>query len=384
MNRPVGLDRRSLMAAAPKWREYLFRSLFICVLIVFGVFIWSLYLPLHPIELLPLPPANPTSDGSYLELLIRYAPVSSGHSPFEVSYTRKSPSLMHDSPVNQFEVDLSTGKFIVRQTDLFVAQAMPISLTRTYESFGSTVGSFGVETSQPYDVSPVGSRFPYTFIDLILEDGESVHFERISKGTGYTDAIYEHRATSSHEFFGARIRWNGDGWDLSLPGGSTFVFPEAYFAKTLAQGAVTEIRSAAGQRIKVNRVHYGDIKNVISSSGHRIDFSYDDSGRIVEARDDLGNDLRYSYDADGRLEFASDQASILYQFAYDRGLMTRIMDGSGKEILGVAYNSGGRVSQIHLASGEKYSVTYDLDSSNRVIRALASDPGGKTSEFLFR
>ena len=145
-----------------------FSAIFFCFLVVFGIFIWSLYFPLHPIELLPLPVANPASDGSYPELLIRYDPASSGHAPFEVSLTRNSPSLAYDSPINQFEVDLSSGNFVVRQTDLFDAGTMPISLTRTYESFGSRVGSFGVEASQPYDVCPVGSRFPYTFIDLEL------------------------------------------------------------------------------------------------------------------------------------------------------------------------------------------------------------------------
>ena len=123
---------------------------------------------------------------------------------------------------------------------------------------------------------------------------------------------------------------------------------------------------------------------MISSSGHKIDFSYDGSNRIIEARDDLGSDRQYSYDSEGRLEFASDATSILCRFEYDRSLMTRVKDGSGKEILGITYNSGGRVSEIRLAGGELYRVTYDIDSSNHVTRALVSDPGGKTSEFLFR
>jgi YD repeat-containing protein len=383
MDGPVRLDARPRPTAAPKWRQYLYRSLFLCFLVAFGIFIWSLYFPLHAPQLLPLPPAHPASDGSYPELLIRYGPAVSGGAPVDVSYARNSPTLTHDSPLNQFEVNLSTGKFVVRQTDLFEPGAIPLSLTRTYDSFDSMTRSFGVGTTQPYDVSPVGSRFPYTFMDLYLEDGESVHFERISKGTGFTDAIYEHRETSSKEFFGARIRWNVDEWNLSLPGGSTFVFPDAYYAKTLAQGAITEIRGASGERIKVSRNSSGDIKSVTSSSGHRMDFSYDDSDRIVAARDDLGDDRRYSYDSDGRLVSASDATSILVQFAYVSSLMTRIRDGSGKEILGIMYD-GGRVTAVRLPSGERYGFTYDVDSSNHVTRALVSDPQGKTSAFDFR
>ncbi len=372
------------MADPTGWKKLLYRFLFLGFLFGLGIYIWSLYLPFHAPELLSLPPANPTSDGSYPELLIRYAPAASGHSPFDVSFTPNSPSLKHDSPVNQFEVNLSTGKFIVRQTDLFSAGTMPISLTRTYDSFDSMSQSFGIGAMQTYDVAPVGSRFPYTYIDLILEDGERVHFERISKGSGYVDAIYEHRSTSSKEFFGARIHWNGDGWDLMLPSGGTFVFPESYSVHTFSQAATTEIRSASGQRIKVNRSRNGDIENVISSLGHRIDFSYDDSGRIVEARDDMGNDRQYNYDSDGRLEFASSANSILYEFAYYHALMTRIMDGRGNTILGITYHPHGRVAEVQLAGGDVYRFTYDLDSQDSVVRTTVVAPDGTTKEFKFR
>jgi YD repeat-containing protein len=370
------------MADPSGWKKYLYRSLFLAFLAGVGIFIWSLYFPFHAPELLSLPPANPTSDGSYPELLIRYAPAASGQFRFEVSFKSSAPSLARDSPVNQFEVNLSSGKFIVRQTDLFDAGTMPISLTRTYDSFDSNAQAFGLGASQPYDACPVGSRFPYTFIDLELEDGESVHFERISKGTGYTDAVYEHRATSSKEFFGARIGWNGDGWDLSLPGGGTFLFPEAYFAKTIAQGAIAEIRNASGQRIKVNRNHNGNIRDVISSSGHRIDLSYDDSGRIVEAHDDLGSNRKYSYDSDGHLVLASDANSILYQFIYIRSLMARILDASGNGILRISYNSG-RVAEVDLAGGNVYRFKYDIDSRNHVVRSVVIGPDGSSKEFGF-
>src|SRR5580698_10537233 len=100
------------MADPTGWKKVLYRLLFLGFLIGLGIYIWSLYLPFHAPALLPLPPANPTSDGSYPELLIRYAPASSGQTPFEASFTTNSPSLMHDSPVNQFEVNLSTGKFV--------------------------------------------------------------------------------------------------------------------------------------------------------------------------------------------------------------------------------------------------------------------------------
>ena len=47
---------------------------------------------------------------------------------------------------------------------------------------------------------PTGSRFPYTYIDLNLEEGRQMHFRRVSKGSGYADAVFRHEETSS-EFY---------------------------------------------------------------------------------------------------------------------------------------------------------------------------------------
>jgi hypothetical protein len=56
-----------------------------------------------------------------------------------------------------------------------------------------------------WDLFPIGSRQPYTYIEVITCDGNSLRYERISKGTGYADAVYEHRQTAT-AFLGSRIR----------------------------------------------------------------------------------------------------------------------------------------------------------------------------------
>src|SRR5437016_8156295 len=65
---------------------------------------------------------------------------------------------------------------------------MPLSLTRTHNLWDQQIYVLGKGTNHPYDVAPTGSRFPYTFLDIHLEDGNSVHFDRVSKGTGFADA----------------------------------------------------------------------------------------------------------------------------------------------------------------------------------------------------
>ena len=209
----------------------------VLIAVAMGVFLW----PSRPvkIELLPFTDSPPAWDGSYPYLII--APVS-GSSPlkFETSVGLVQPTVRHDKPLNQFDVDLHTGRFILRQTDLFVPDVMPLSLTRTYIAWDYHSRAFGVGGNHPYDICPTGTRRPYTYMDLNLEDFYQVHMARISKGTNFADAVFRHSDTSS-EFYGALIAWNGNGWTLKFRDGRKFFFPEAYYSKSYAQA---NIRSA--------------------------------------------------------------------------------------------------------------------------------------------
>jgi hypothetical protein len=51
-----------------------------------------------------------------------------------------------------------------------------------------------------------GDVGPYTYQELILPDGYRVRFERISSGTGYLDAVYEH-TEAPDDYYGAKITW---------------------------------------------------------------------------------------------------------------------------------------------------------------------------------
>ena len=108
-------------------------------------------------------------------------------------------------------VDLATGLFVMEKTDLAVDDIMPIAITRTYRQDDARSRAFGIGASHPYDMFLVGDTFPYTYTDLILADGSRHHFTRISPGTGFADAVYEHTETQSR-FYKAQIGWNGTGW----------------------------------------------------------------------------------------------------------------------------------------------------------------------------
>jgi YD repeat-containing protein len=255
------------------------------------------------VELLPFTDSPPSWNGSYPYLTISPVGVETDHVTFKSSILLIKPTVNHDTPINEFQVDLHSGVFVLRQTDLFVSDVMPVSLTRTYQGrdFDSRAKAFGSGSNHPYDICPTGTRFPYSYMDLNLEDFRQIHFPRISRGVGYADAVFRHSETSS-EFYGAQIAWNGDGWTLTFSDGRRFLFPEAYYSKTFAQGAPYEMQDADGHRIQLKRDKERRLEQLISPSGHSITFRVDAEDRIIEATDDAGNVRKYSYDSTNHLE----------------------------------------------------------------------------------
>ena len=83
------------------------------------------------VELLPFTDSPPAWNGSYPFMAISPVEVDS-IIKFESSFVMINPTVRHDSPMNAFQVDLHSGMFVLRQTDFFVSDVMPLSLTRTY------------------------------------------------------------------------------------------------------------------------------------------------------------------------------------------------------------------------------------------------------------
>jgi YD repeat-containing protein len=375
----------------PLWKWGLFLALVACSAVLL------LRRPLLPVkvELLPFTDSPPAWDGAYPYLVI--SPIAASKSDggiaplkFTSSISLIKPTLRHDSPVNEFAVDLHNGVFLLRGTDIFVSDVMPLSLTRTYRVWGPRSRAFGVGANHPYDICPTGSRFPYTYMDLNLEDGRQIHFLRVSKGTSYEDAVFRHSETSS-EFYGAQVAWNGNGWTLTFRDHGQVVFPESYYAKNCAQGAPIEIRDGGGHGIQLQRDKSRNLQQLISPSGRTITFKYDDLDRIIEADDSVGNIRKYSYSF-GHLQTVSDGAHILYEFeyqillkaaGYDPYLMTSVRDGNGKELLRNWYADGSRVSMQKLGDGEVYRYDYLFNKKNEIVETVVTLPGGEEKRFFF-
>jgi hypothetical protein len=371
---------------APLWKWAVFAAVLAASAVLLG---WEQHMvspPLIKVEFLPTQYPAPARNGSYPVFAIDVMTPTSGPPKFNAAISMRTPTIRHDAPIDHFEVDLRSGMFVLRKTDLFVSDVMPLALTRTYRPWDNHSRAFGFGTNHPYDICPTGPRSPYSSMDLNLEDGMGIHFDRISRGTGYADAVLEYHDTSD-EFYGAQIWWNGNGWTLHFLDGRVDLFPEAYFAQTLAQGAATEMRDAAGNRIRLQRDRRRNLERLVSPSGHAINLTYDSQDRIVQAWDDVGDFRKYSYSRRGDLETISDWSHVLYRFEYDlqipsRHLMTAIMDGNWKVILRNDYQAA-RISDQKLANGDVYRFDYVFDSNGNVLATRVTFPDARKRRFYF-
>jgi len=370
----------------PLWKWALVLGLIGCAEFLF---LWKRAPRPVKVELLPFTDSPPAWNGSYPYVVISHV---AGSSPikFTSSISLIQPTVRHDAPVNDFLVNLQTGRFVLRQTDLFIPDVMPLSLTRTYIAWDSHSRAFGVGGNHPYDVCPTGTRNPYTYMEFKLEGDRWLDLRRISKGTGFADAVFRHEETAS-EFYGAQTGWNGNGWTMTFRDGRKFYFPEAYYAKNLAQGAATEMVDAAGHRIQLKRSRVRNLEELISPSGHTITFKYDAADRIVEAQDDTEHIRKYSYSPSGHVETVSDGSGVLYRFEYaplinlpgdDQWLLTAVLDGNWNILLRNKY-WWGRVSEQDLADGEVFRYEYQL-KGREVLQTTVTMPLGEKKVFSFR
>jgi hypothetical protein len=111
-------------------------------------------------------------------------------------------------------VDLATGLFVLEKTDLFLPDVLPLSLHRMYRPADPATRPFGIGATHDYAMF-LWSAQQFQEVDLVLPDGGRVHYVRISPGTDYVTAEFEH-TSSPTRFYKSRIKWNGMGWDLTL------------------------------------------------------------------------------------------------------------------------------------------------------------------------
>lgn len=290
-------------------------------------------------------------------------------------------------PCNECEdgdpVDLGTGLFVHSKTDLMIPDTLPLVLTRTYRPRDTVSRPFGIGTSHPYELFIVGDTFPYTFADLILPNGGRVHYERISPGTGFADAVYEHTESPS-PFFKTQIKYVGGRWHLTLHNGTVYEFPDAENAPTPRQAAMVAMRDRYGNSYVLTRDSNRNLTKITSPNGRYIEFTYDTANRITQARDNIGRTVNYTYDASGRLSEVTDASGGVTEHVYDTSnRMTKITDPKNITYITNTYDTNGRVIKQTQADGTIYLFAYTLGANGRVTQTDVTDPRGNVRRVTF-
>jgi RHS repeat-associated protein len=271
-------------------------------------------------------------------------------------------------------VDLATGLFHERHTDLAVPDIMPISVTRSYRQLDNAMRPFGIGTNHDYGIF-LQSAQQYQEADLVFPDSSKVHFVRTSPGGHWTDAVFAAVDTTG-PFRNATMNWNGLGWDLVRADGTVYVFG--------MEQPLQAIRDRHGNEITLIRTNgqAGNITQVISPNGRWLRFFYDAGNRITQAIDDASRSVSYVYDSAGRLTQVWKGSSTYY--GYDNAnRMTTITDHRGITYLTNFYDAAGKVSAQRSADGLVTSFGYVTDASGYSTQTTVTDPAGGSRRVTF-
>lgn len=275
------------------------------------------------------------------------------------------------------EVDLRYGLFLDRRTEFDLPGAMPLRLTRVLRTQDSRSRAFGIGGSHNLNIVPVGDRWPFTWIDLILEDGGRVHFKRSNWGFGYWDAVYTQSDNEGGEFSASTIRWDWPGYKLVDSRGKTYYFPDGSVQRP-EQATLVGIRDRQGNALGLERNPAGNLIHAASSTGGRLNFQYDSQNRITRVQDAGGNKFDYSYDSGGLLASVRDADGRVTQYLYDaNNRMTGVLQ-DGNSILQNEYDEGSRVIRQTLPGGRTYTFNYTLDRKGEPVAVEVRDSGGLT------
>ena len=267
---------------------------------------------------------------------------------------------------------------VYHRTDLVIPDTIPIVIERTYRQGDSNSYSFGVGTTNLYDLR-LWSENNYHEADLVLPERRrgalQAHLPRRRVRLKRNTRRPKHRASSTTR------RSNGTGsepgWELTLTNGTTYIFGEL--------APLEAIRNKQGQQLTITRENglTGNIMQITSPHGRWVKFTYNSSNDITEIKDNVGRALKYAYNKAGLLESATDPAERTTKYEYNsEGDMTSITDPRGNTYLETEYESGGRVSKQTMANGGTYEFSYAL-KEGKVESTTVTEPRANKRKVTF-
>jgi RHS repeat-associated protein len=274
-------------------------------------------------------------------------------------------------------VDLANGELVVEHTDLVVPDLVPVAVTRAFRSQPGTAGifdfgGFGLHSEWGYELE-LELTPGMQYADLILPNDLRVGFDRATEGTDPQGAVFT-AAGARTPAYGAQVAWNGYGFDLTMPDGTTLEF-----AGERGRLPLSAIRDRAGNAVTVRREvdefgRFGNVLSVHSPSGRWVELAYDGEDRVEHARDHAGRTVSYRYRDDGVLTsaVASTGTGVEYRYDNDRRLTAVLFSGSAEPQVRVAYTDDGLVARQVLADGSEFTFDYAFGEYTLEVE----NPGG--------
>lgn len=255
---------------------------------------------------------------------------------------------------------------------------MPIVLSRTYRPNDNQTRSFGIGTTNSYEIYLTGDTMAYSYADLVLPDGGKIRYVRTSPGTLRVGSVMQH-TSSPTGFYGSTLWWdNASGWNIKLKNGTLLRFHLSTGSGNGPAPSISEIWDRNGNKLFIPRDNQQRISKITTLHGRWIEFTYDttDTKRITQIKDNIGRIISYQYDNSGRLWKVTNPEGGVTEYTYDyvsfTGNLLTIKDARNIVYLTNEY-SNGRVSRQTMADNSVYLFNYQTDAAGKVTRAEVTD-----------
>jgi len=294
-------------------------------------------------------------------------------------------------------VDLGTGLFQYKKTDLYEPDVIPIELTRVYRQSDPYARDFGVGTWHQYDMF-VGSSDSNncSYYDLYLPGFTRIHYTRYSNGIACgangTPVPVFICTTCPGEWFGSTLFWTegyNAHWEIYRRDGYTFQFPSGNVPNgTIQTLGLVAIVDPNGNVLNIFRDKNSYITSIVSPNRRYINFSYDANYNLTQVQDGFGRTVQYSYDSNNCLTQVTDANGGVWKYGYQPGyngpcFMTTITNPRNITYLTNTYDSSARVIQQVHADGGTYKFNYITDPLSNVIETDMTDPRGNVRKVTF-
>jgi RHS repeat-associated protein len=270
-------------------------------------------------------------------------PWDTGHNSFQGDDGDDDTDPGDDGPCKSGSpVELASGNFVYSARDLLIVGLGPaIDLTRTYNSRDMRKGPFGNGWVFPYDQRIIETTNGMQMLAVCSQpNGKRDVFTRQANGSYQSpphvratlvknsDNTYTLRENS-----GVARRFNADGLLTALTDRNGNTLALTYDAT----GFPTSITDAPGRIVRLTKGADGRIASITDLANRTFRYTYDSAGNLTRFTDPLGNSTAYQYDSKNNL--------------------TAILDPRGNKLMGVTYDSNGRVATL-LEGAETWTYAY--------------------------